>query len=214
MKVAARPLVSTEAATALVGAVLLPLAVFAVLAVTVSQGTPGWDDSVLRLSDRNGDSEVAILFDRLFVHGFRATAVLAAIAVALSAVGRRWSLALFWVVALAGVLVLDSILKEAFHRTPLGSPEGGYSFPSGNAMGSVALVTALAVSLPSQWRRPTVIAATPLLLAYGAGIVYSGWHYPSDVLAGWCVGLAWVVGVWLLLGRPLVAKPRGEWGNS
>jgi undecaprenyl-diphosphatase len=42
-------------------------------------------------------------------------------------------------------------------------------------------------------------AGGALVFANGLTIVFLWWHYPSDVLAGWCVSLAWVCTLWLVL---------------
>jgi undecaprenyl-diphosphatase len=38
--------------------------------------------------------------------------------------------------------------------------------------------------------------AVALSLLIGASRVYLGVHYPTDVLAGWCVGSAWAMVCW------------------
>lgn len=68
------------------------------------------------------------------------------------------------------------------------------SFPSGHATSSMIFYLTLALALvPPQWRRTVVAAAILLSLLIGASRVMLGVHWPSDVVAGWCFGLLWVL---------------------
>ena len=117
--------------------------------------------------------------------------------------------AAFWGLALAGPLLLTPILKEAFDRPSVGDKPGD-SFPSGNAMASAAFVAAAMLLTPS-WRARQLILAVGVALGLGYGVllVLGLWHHPSDVVAGWCVGLVWVNCVWLVL-RPIPDELRSS----
>jgi undecaprenyl-diphosphatase len=72
---------------------------------------------------------------------------------------------------------------------------GGFSFPSGHASGITALITAVALhtleTTGPRSARMVLAACYALLIAGVAGSrVYLGVHYPSDVAAGVCVGVA------------------------
>ncbi len=72
----------------------------------------------------------------------------------------------------------------------------GFSFPSGHALASALFYGSLALLLcysNANARLKTIIAIILLfwifLMAYDR--VYLGVHYPSDVLGGFCLGIAW-----------------------
>lgn len=74
----------------------------------------------------------------------------------------------------------------------------GYSFPSAHSTNSVTVFGSLAVNLRKRWF--TVIAIIiPLLTGISRFVV--GAHYPTDVLAGWLLGLTAVVLVQMLQNR-------------
>lgn len=131
--------------------------------------------------------------------------VLAAIGVIVSGVLWRRehrALAGCWAIALAGNGVVIRVLKHLFERS---RPEHlhelavawGYSFPSGHASGSMVLYGwcgYLAVRLlPARWHRPAVAACAVLVWTIGCSRVLVQVHFPSDVLAGWLSGGAWLV---------------------
>ncbi len=73
-----------------------------------------------------------------------------------------------------------------------------YSFPSGHAMMSAIVLGLVAVAAwrTSAWVRahPAVLALAPLASALiGASRVYLGVHWTTDVVAGWVIGVLWVV---------------------
>jgi membrane-associated phospholipid phosphatase len=188
-------------ALGLVGGLLLPLGVFAALAAAVAgREAYGWDRDILRLSYRHYDPAVAGPLEGLLNVSIALGAAFAFGTVAVSLVRRRWALALFWTLAVGGVLGFDPLLKGIFDRPPIGDVGGGFSFPSGNAMASVVVVGAIALTSSRPWRRRTLAVGIPIVVAYGGVLVYQLWHYPSDVVAGWCIAVAWITALWVALG--------------
>lgn len=73
-------------------------------------------------------------------------------------------------------------------------------FPSSHAAGSLALVAALAfLAWSTRWRWLVLALSIALVVLYGAALVYTRSHYPSDVVGGWCVALFWTCGFALLV---------------
>ena len=105
-------------------------------------------------------------------------------------------------VNLACVVALNTLLKELIRRPrPDVShlvEEAGYSFPSGHAMAAMAFFGLLAWMV---WRlhgrgaaRVAWCALFSLVIALvGVSRVYLGVHYASDVVAGYCASILWLV---------------------
>lgn len=134
---------------------------------------------------------------------------------------RRVRAALLMGLALVGAEVLDALLKLEFARPrpslahPVVAQAGGYSFPSGHATGSMAVYGALAyLTLTTVRSRPAkatiTVGALLVVLLIGFSRVYLGEHFPSDVIAGWCVGIAWVAILVLLLWGAVPLSRRAD----
>lgn len=119
---------------------------------------------------------------------------------------RRWA-AIYLLAANAGAALLNVAAKHAFERirpaywTPL-VHETTFSFPSGHAMQTMALVTSLVLA---RRRREHLLwlsaAGAAYVIAVGVSRSYLGVHYPSDVLAGWCAAFCWCHGLALAMPR-------------
>jgi undecaprenyl-diphosphatase len=109
--------------------------------------------------------------------------------------------ALLLIIATGGGLVLNGLLKVGFNRPrpqvfTWGTHAVSSSFPSGHAMSSVIVygtVAYLAARLQGNVRSRvfTLVFAAVIILLICASRLYLGVHYPSDVLAGLIIGLAW-----------------------
>lgn len=135
------------------------------------------------------------------------------------AIQRKWGGALLVLAAMLGGTALSEGLKLGFARP---RPDlvahtvdvASMSFPSGHAMlSAVAYLTLGALLARAQARaglRAYVLgAAIVLTLIVGASRVYLGVHWPTDVLAGWCLGAAWALACWLVAAWLTGAtKPR------
>jgi undecaprenyl-diphosphatase len=101
----------------------------------------------------------------------------------------------------AGGIVLNGLLKVRFdrprpHVITWGANAVSSSFPSGHAMSATIVygtVAYLAARLQQRvWARWLTMGLALLLIALiGLSRIYLGVHYPSDVLAGAIIGLAW-----------------------
>lgn len=123
---------------------------------------------------------------------------------------------LFFCAALGGAAVLNSLLKEGFHRerpTVLRLiEESGYSFPSGHAIGAFALYGALAYLL---WRHVSTRRGRSLLLSVCGFVilmiclsrVYLGVNYPSDIIGALLASGFWLaLVIWLFQWGTEIAK--------
>lgn len=123
----------------------------------------------------------------------------------------RHRTAAFVVISSASAWWVDETLKLAFMRArPEAVPQlravFSPSFPSGHALiSAVVFLTLGAVLMRIAHRRATKIyclaMAMILTLLVGVSRVFLGVHYPTDVLAGWIVGLAWASICWLVERR-------------
>jgi undecaprenyl-diphosphatase len=195
---------------ALLLGVALPMVAFLLLAEDVWEREAfDWDTPLLRFFDAHQDASLTMLakgVTQLGSAGFVALLLLAAISVPLIARLRREAVFLF--VAVAGAGALNVVLKGFFDRPrpevfPHLVETMTSSFPSGHTMTSAAL--ALAVLFLARRSRYFWLAV-PVAFVYAFSValsrLYLGVHFPSDVVAGWCVSLAWVTIAWLLiLGR-------------
>ena len=115
---------------------------------------------------------------------------------------------------LVGAVLLASLSKETAKalfdraRPDVVSQEvvvHSASFPSGHTTMATALYLTLAVLAASYGlssRGRTLVYGVAVLLASLVGFsrVYLGVHWPSDVLAGWCLGAFWAAAGWVVLG--------------
>ena len=186
--------------------VVLPLILLAELAEDVWRHEGfAWDLDLLRfMHGRRGPVlDVPMLALSVIGGGAALAAVVTAVVVVLYR-RRRLADAVFLVVAVGGAAAIELVAKLTFARPRPGLwesawPAVGYSFPSGHAMESTALAVAIALlAWGTRWQWWAVTAGALFALGVGVSRVYLGVHYPSDVLAGWCAGLAWVNGVFLI----------------
>ncbi len=109
-----------------------------------------------------------------------------------------------WCVAvnLVCVVVLNTVLKYLVQRPrPDGFrliSESGYSFPSGHSMVAMAFFGLLIWMVWRYHRRDAMrvvwCAVFGLVIVMvGVSRIYLGVHYASDVLAGFCVSLVWLI---------------------
>ncbi len=197
-------------------AVLLVLCAAAFLFIEIADEvregeTQRIDDSVLRSLRTPGNPAVPIgppwlaaAVRDLTSLGSVSVLLLVVLAVAgFLALARLWRHVALVLGASIGGLLLLGLLKRGFDRprptvVPQLMVETTASFPSGHAMmSSVIYLTlgTLVAQLCPRWRERVYVMTVAGVLTVLVGLtrLYLGVHYPTDVLAGWSVGLAWAL---------------------
>jgi undecaprenyl-diphosphatase len=98
-------------------------------------------------------------------------------------------------------------LKEVFHRKrpdlPLIRTLNNFSFPSGHALSSFIFCSVLVYlvwkgGLHKAWKWVLSISLILFSICIGISRIVLRYHYASDVIAGFCLALAWVIfSLWL-----------------
>ncbi|MEP6949733.1 MAG: phosphatase PAP2 family protein [Ginsengibacter sp.] len=195
----------------LMGSFTVALTVFITIAGMVSEGkTQNFDNRALAFIAgyvTNINTTVMQSFTFLGTHTFLIPANLFLTAWFLFIKKRRWYSIKIPSVALSSLLLMFT-LKLIFHRDrpvgPLLRAAKGFSFPSGHALMSVTfyglLILIVWQNVQQAWLKWTLsVLLVFLIIAIGLSRVYLRVHYASDVIAGFSVGLVWLLlSLWIL----------------
>jgi membrane-associated phospholipid phosphatase len=137
------------------------------------------------------DPQVTRELNELLLSVTRSTLVLLTAALVVFAlVRRRVRLALAVGLAVSISVVTTEVLKSLIlERPPLDEIAGiaENSFPSGRATIGMSLSLGMVMVAAHRWRWAAMIAALLLSLTFGIGVLATGWHRPSDVIAAYLV---------------------------
>jgi undecaprenyl-diphosphatase len=138
-------------------------------------------------------------------------AIVAIVSIGFLLTSRRFALAGIFAGAVTLGTLFNALLKNIFERArpefvAHGVPIDSFSFPSGHAMLSAIVYLSLGALLARSEARRTykgyiLGVAIALTLLIGSSRLYLGVHYPTDVLAGWCIGALWAMATWWIARR-------------
>ena len=134
----------------------------------------------------------------------RVAAVVLVTAAIVVTLATRWRAhALAFSAVLAVLLLVFEVLAPGLY------PAESRSFPSGHATSSMAFAaTAATLAWSTRWRWPAVAAGAGFVVLVGLSRIALAVHYPSDVAGGWCLAVASVALVWLVV-RLTTGDPTG-----
>lgn len=192
-------------------AVALALWGFLHIAEEVGEGDTRAFDTAVLLAMRTGDSHDPVgpawlefaARDVSALGGFTVLTLLAVMALGFLVVTKKYVEGLVLLATVLGATALSEGLKFGYARprpdlVAHAVETLGSSFPSGHATLSAATYLTVGVLLAHAQERRNVktyihVTAIVLALLIGVSRVYLGVHWPTDVLAGWCIGAAWSV---------------------
>jgi membrane-associated phospholipid phosphatase len=115
------------------------------------------------------------------------------------------------VLAAVGAVACNALLKAILGPTPLQMSTRGTLAPANFPSGHVVYITSLCGLLGwfalARGHRPIYLTMLLLILYVGPFRIVDRAHWPSDVLAGYALGLAWTIVV-LVIGLPWAAGQR------
>jgi membrane-associated phospholipid phosphatase len=189
--------------------VFLPLQIFVILllAVTSHEGALSWELPILLTIHSHAGDRLDLLAAILTDLGSFWTTTPLIIGMALSFLfARRWNYFIYAVVIFFGAINISHTGKIIIHRArprlwelfyQIGSD---YSFPSGHAMSSMSFALVLIIlAWNTRWRWLVVFFSSLFVITIAWTRLYLGVHYPSDIIGGWAIALAWAMIVVLVV---------------
>ncbi len=160
--------------------------------------------------------------------GVAVTTLLTLLVTAFFALRKKWRLLLFFLASVGGGTGTMLIMKYQFHRArptvvPILDDVSNEAYPSGHSMISAIVYLTLGAFLAksSDSRRLRLYyfsVALFLTLVIGLSRIALAAHYPSDVLAGWSLGVTWSCTSYLLVQmlqkRGVIEKPGNPNGSD
>ncbi len=141
----------------------------------------------------------------------RSTLFLLTAAIVVFALARgRWRLAGVAGASITAAVVTSEVLKNEILTRPQLDDVAGIeqnSLPSGHATIGMVLALGLVMVAPHAWRWAATGGALVVAVVFGVGVIATGWHRPSDVVAAYGVSA-----MWFGLGTALLITWRGS-GN-
>jgi undecaprenyl-diphosphatase len=188
--------------------VYLPLQIFALLAFSIMQNGTGlsWDVSLLSAIHQTETSQLDTFAYVLTQFGYLKGIAPIVFLVSLFLIFRQqWHRLAYLLTVEFGAIIISYSVKLVYHRArphlwelfqplPL-----DYSFPSGHSLMSMILFVALLhLSWETRWCKWVMLFGGLYVVLIGWTRMYLGVHFPSDVLGGWMLAIAWGVSVNLI----------------
>lgn len=183
--------------------IALPLAAFIfIMIMVINNNTDKLDNHVYGVISRfitPGLTEFLKIIT--FLGSFKFLSIFAAILIIFILVNKRYS---FYISMIILNLVLSALFNEGMkHIIQRSRPEilrlieiNGYSFPSGHSMVSMSfyglIIYICYKNCKTNSKYITTALLSILILLIGVSRIYLGVHYVSDVLGGFCLGIAWI----------------------
>jgi membrane-associated phospholipid phosphatase len=160
-----------------------------------------WDEATVAWVERHATNRGRRVFGAITQLGSSTFTLMMGAAIA-PALWRHRALLVGWIAAFAGGLAVERVAKAVVQRVrpPTATAyihADSFSFPSGHSTAAmvayVMLAYALARLMEADLGRRVLLylGAAVIIGAVGLSRIYLGVHYPSDVMAGFAVGLAW-----------------------
>ena len=134
------------------------------------------------------------------------------------AAGRAWRWRVLALVAATSVSseLLKVLLAHPRFPPIFDYPVGPEALPSGHATAAMSLALAGVLVAPRRARWAAAVIGSGWRLRVGASVVAVGWHFPSDVIAGYLLATGWaLVSVGgAARGRPPLPRATERWART
>ena len=111
--------------------------------------------------------------------------------------------------------VLKALLSHPRFPPIFDYPVGPEALPSGHATAAMSLTLAGVLVVPRRARVAAAVIGSSVALAVGASVIAVGWHFPSDVIAGYLLATGWALTIFAGVHELNLRHPEtGRWART